>query len=34
MSADLMREQLLHTAPFHNDPDLVAALPNEPEAQE
>lgn len=28
----LAREQLLHTEPFHNYPDLVAALPDEPEA--
>lgn len=34
MSANLAREQLLHTEPFHNYPDLVAALPNEPQAQE
>jgi len=29
MSPELAREQLLHTEPFHNFPDLVAALPNE-----
>jgi hypothetical protein len=30
MSAAFARERLLHTEPFHNYPDLVAALPDEP----
>ena len=27
MSPDLAREQLLHTEPFNNHPDLVAGFP-------
>jgi len=33
LSSSLAREQLLHTEPFHNYPDLVTALPDEPEAK-
>ena len=29
LSPELAREQLLHTEPFHNYPDLVASLPDE-----
>ena len=31
MSPKLAREQLLHTEPFNNCPDLVAALPDDPQ---
>lgn len=30
MSSHLAREQLLHTEPFNNHPDIVAALPDDP----
>ena len=30
MSPQLAREQLLHTQPFNNHPDLVAVLPDDP----
>jgi hypothetical protein len=33
MSAELARHQLLHTEPFNNYPELVAALPDVPEIQ-
>lgn len=32
VSPHLAREQLLHTEPFNDCPDLVAALPDEPQA--
>ncbi len=32
MSPQLAREQLLHTEPFNNHPDLVATLPDDPNA--
>jgi hypothetical protein len=32
MSPHLAREQLLHTEPFNNHPDIVAALPDDPQA--
>ena len=32
VSPHLAREQLLHTEPFNNCPDLVAALPDDPQA--
>ena len=31
MSPELAREQLLHTEPFNNCPDLVEALPDDPQ---
>ena len=31
LSPELAREQLLHTEPFNNCPDLVAALPDDPQ---
>lgn len=34
MSPQLAREQLLHTEPFNNHPDLVAALPDDPQSGE
>lgn len=34
MASDLARDQLLHTEPFHNFPELVAALPDDPDAGE
>lgn len=34
MSPVLAREQLLHTEPFNNHPDLVAALPDDPQSGE
>jgi hypothetical protein len=33
VSPPLAREQLLHTEPFNNHPDLVAALPDDPETE-
>jgi hypothetical protein len=30
LSSSVARERLLHTEPFHNYPDLVAALPDDP----
>src|ERR1700688_2648613 len=32
MSPQLAREQLLHTEPFNNHPDIVATLPDDPHA--
>lgn len=34
MSPALAREQLLHTEPFHNHPELVALLPDDPSVEE
>jgi len=34
LSPQLAREQLLHTEPFNNHPDLVAALPDDPQTGE
>jgi Histidine kinase-, DNA gyrase B-, and HSP90-like ATPase len=34
MSAELAREQLLHTEPFHNYPELVTGLPDDPDTRE
>lgn len=33
VSPQLAREQLLHTEPFNNHPDLVATLPDDPETE-
>jgi len=34
VAPELARDQLLHTEPFHNFPELVAALPDDPDAGE
>ena len=33
MSPGFARDRLLHTEPFHNYPELVAVLPDDPDAE-